>query len=95
MTLRPPKGSRPYEYPYEPTSVTEWEKIYDPKLIEQFILARNKAHFSQAQGTPFTIPPLNKIGHAANTKEAEKSYKGKYQNHCRMPTNRPYKYFQK
>jgi hypothetical protein len=71
-----PKGSQPDDYPYEPETVTEWEKIYDPKLIEQYILARNKAHFSQAQGTPFTIPPLDKIGHAADTDEADQILRG-------------------
>lgn len=71
-----PKGHQPEDYPYEPDTVTEWEKIYDPKLIEQHLLARNKAHFSQAQGTPFTIPPLNKIGHAAESEEAEQILRG-------------------
>ena len=71
-----PKGSQPEDYPYEPENITEWEKIYDPKMIEQYLLARNKAHFSQAQGTPFTISPLNKIGHAADTEEAEQILRG-------------------
>ncbi len=36
-----------------------WETITVPQDIETILLDRNKHHFSQAEGTPFTRPPLN------------------------------------
>ena len=41
------------------------EMTEDPKLIETACLQRNKQHFSQAQGTPFTVPPLSEIESSA------------------------------
>ncbi len=41
------------------------ELTEDPKLIEDACLSRNKQHFGQAQGTPFTIPPLSLIESSA------------------------------
>jgi hypothetical protein len=47
-----PKPER--EYPYKPEEVNEWKEMYDPKEVEEELLKRNKAHFSQAERTPFT-----------------------------------------
>ena len=41
------------------------EMTEDPQLIEEACLTRNKQHFQQAQGTPFTIPPLSTIESSA------------------------------
>ena len=35
-----------------------WETIVVPEEIEQLLIRRNQQHFSQAEGTPFTQPPL-------------------------------------
>ena len=71
-----PKGLQPEDYPYDHNQVTEWENIYDPNRIQEFLLARNKAHFGQAEGTPFTQPPLSAIGISANSELAEKILAG-------------------
>ena len=42
-----------------PNTCTEWRLITAPGEIEFYILLRNQLHFGQAQGTPFTISPLN------------------------------------
>ena len=34
--------------------------VYDPVEIESLLITRNINHFGQAQGSPFTIPPLSK-----------------------------------
>ena len=41
------------EYPYKPEEVAEWREVYDPKEVEEELLRRSKAHFSQAEKTPF------------------------------------------
>ena len=33
--------------------------ISSPSEIEYYLQQRNRRHFGQAQGTPFTIPPLS------------------------------------
>jgi hypothetical protein len=38
-----------------------WQSIYDPVLLESLILERNRKHFGQAYGTPFTKDILNTI----------------------------------
>ena len=45
----------------QPDGSTRIEMTEDPKIIESACLQRNKQHFGQAQGTPFTIPPLSII----------------------------------
>ena len=36
----------------------KWQKVENPEDIERCLISRNRAHLSQAQGTPFTIHPL-------------------------------------
>jgi hypothetical protein len=55
-----PEYLKPTDYPYNPESVKNWSLIHDHDLVQQFIQQRNITHFSQAHGTPFTIPPLTK-----------------------------------
>ena len=43
----------------DPKSCTSWEMITDPTAIEYYLQLRNRRHFGQAQGTPFTTPPLS------------------------------------
>jgi hypothetical protein len=42
----------------DPVTCTVWRTITNPDEIEQYIRLRNRGHFSQAQGTPFTELPL-------------------------------------
>ncbi len=34
-----------------------WEKVTVPHEIENSLMQRNRYHFGQAKGTPFTCPP--------------------------------------
>jgi hypothetical protein len=56
----------PENFPYDSTNVQEWEPLHDHSLLKKSIQIRNIRHFGQAQGTPFTIPPLNEITWQAN-----------------------------
>jgi hypothetical protein len=45
---------------------------YGPFEIEHFLMLRNRMHFGQAQGTPFTVPPLSdNLNWTASTPSAE------------------------
>ena len=37
------------------------ETISDPARVEELLLERNKKHFKQAEGTPFTTQALNQL----------------------------------
>lgn len=41
-----------------PKECQQWKTITNPAEVEFYIRLRNKNHFGQAQGTPFTIEPL-------------------------------------
>ena len=49
----------------QPDGTEIFEVTEDPKIIETACLQHNKQHFSQAQGTPFTVPPLSQIESSA------------------------------
>jgi hypothetical protein len=51
--------------------------IHDQQRLQEFLLKRNTVHFSQAQGTPFTVEPLNKLDWNACSEESENLLKGK------------------
>jgi hypothetical protein len=38
-----------------------WRSIYDPAILEALIQERNRKHFGQAKGTPFTKDLLGRI----------------------------------
>ncbi len=42
----------------DPAHCTEWKTVTNPDHIESYIRLRNRGHFGQAQGTPFTELPL-------------------------------------
>jgi hypothetical protein len=63
-------------FPYDPNKVSNWEAIHDQELIQNYIRKRNLIHFGQAQGTPFTIPPLTEIGWQANSPAAQEIIQG-------------------
>jgi hypothetical protein len=71
------ENSNPQDYPYDPDTVTSWEMIHDQQRLQEFLLKRNTVHFSQAQGTPFTVEPLNKLDWNACSEESENLLKGK------------------
>jgi hypothetical protein len=48
----------PFSGPLQTESVRARLTVTEPSEIEDHILWRNRQHFSQAQGTPFTIKPL-------------------------------------
>ena len=39
----------------------EWKRIEDPVLVEKYTIERNTRHLNQAQGTPYTIEPLQSL----------------------------------
>jgi hypothetical protein len=41
-----------------PKQCHAWKLMECPKAIMEYLLARNCKHFGQADGTPFTLPPL-------------------------------------
>jgi hypothetical protein len=44
-----------------PKEARLWRSVYDPVVLEALIIARNKKHFAQAHGTPFTKDILGMI----------------------------------
>ena len=64
-----------------PKDCTEWKTLDCPEEIEQALLTRNRSHFGQSQGTPFTVPPLShQINFEASTETAELILNGTYSN---------------
>ena len=50
----------------------KWTRLTVPKDIEEALQAHFRRHFGQAQGTPFTVPPLSsQIDFSASTHTAE------------------------
>jgi len=41
--------------------VITWKSVYDPNEIENLVLHQHRKHFSQAQGSPFTVEPLSTL----------------------------------
>lgn len=62
-----PKNFTVDQYPYDPSQISEWETTHDPDELQNYIQHRNIQHFGQAHGTPFTIPPLDKLQWQADT----------------------------
>ena len=42
----------------DPKTCTEWRVIDVPSEVVEHLQRRNRTHFGQAHGTPFTVPPL-------------------------------------
>ncbi len=63
-----------------PDSPEHWETVTVPTRIEELLLQRNRHHFGQADGTPFTIPPLQTdIGYKADGFAADLILEGRIQ----------------
>jgi hypothetical protein len=43
----------------DPKTCREWKLITEPSEIEYYLMLRNRLHFGQAEGTPFTTTPLS------------------------------------
>jgi hypothetical protein len=52
----------------DPKICKDWTTITDPDAIEHYLKLRNRSHFGQAQGTPFTVSPfVESLDWAAST----------------------------
>ena len=77
----PPSSTVPTIYQLEdPKTCTEWRLITDPAEIEYYLMTRNRMHFGQAEGTPFTCPPLRTdIDWATTTSASDEVLQGTYE----------------
>ena len=65
----------------DPKKCSHWKTIDTPDEITQYLLERNKTHFGQAKGTPFTVSPLNvAVDFRSSTETCELILEGKYSN---------------
>jgi hypothetical protein len=71
-----PEDSTPESYPYDPDTVKAWKMIHDHETLQRYLIERNKNHFGQAHGTPFTLPPLSKLDWGASGQHAESVLNG-------------------
>jgi hypothetical protein len=63
----------------DPKTCKEWLIVDAPEEITDYLLERNRKHFSQALGTPFTVPPLNvQVDYGASTASCELMLEGAY-----------------
>jgi hypothetical protein len=65
--------------PENPKTCSTWRTVSTPAEIEFYIQMRNRLHFGQSQGTPFTTSPLaQRYDWAANSPEAERTLDGEF-----------------
>ena len=63
----------------DPETCNEWLVIEVPSEIMKHLLARNKAHFGQTHGTPFTVSPLaENLGFCRDQSGAQAILQGQY-----------------
>lgn len=61
----------------DPKTCTQWTTITEPSQVEFYLQLRNRSHFAQADGTPFTREPLStNIPWAADTSYCERILAG-------------------
>jgi len=61
----------------DPKKCTEWTHVTNPEDIDHYVRLRNRGHFGQAQGTPFTeIPLVNQVNWTADTPTCEEILSG-------------------
>ena len=64
-------------YPYRNEEITEWRTVHGEKEVEEILLSRNRKHFAQAMGTPFTCKEMmEKIPFTANSATTQKILEG-------------------
>ena len=67
----------PNDNPKDPT--TKWKRLEDVNNINNALTEWNRTHFQQAQGTPFTVPPLsNELGHSGMNKTGNQILENDY-----------------
>jgi hypothetical protein len=70
----------------DPSSCTKWMTITDPSAIEYYLMLRNRLHFGQAHGTPFTTSLLtDNLDWAASTPQADDILAGTYESQVDIP----------
>lgn len=63
-----------------PKTCTEWRTLTVPHEVETALLERNRKHFGQAKGTPFTVAPLSEmVDFTACTHTADLILEGNFQ----------------
>jgi hypothetical protein len=63
----------------DPKQCKEWTTVNTPEEITRYLLDSNRKHFGQAQGTPFTVSPLNlQVDFEASTQECKIMLYGNY-----------------
>ena len=77
------KGVTRIEIPIHPTTdpktCTEWRQIDVPTEILQHLQTRNRTHFGQAHGSPFTVSPLiDQLGFRGDGDAADNILRGSY-----------------
>ena len=77
------KGVTSIEIPVHPESdpktCTEWRVIDVPSEVVGHLQRRNRIHFGQAHGTPFTIPPLSTdLGFCGDLRGTDDILNGRY-----------------
>ena len=66
----------------DPKTCQDWQTIDVPDEIVQHLQARNRKHFGQAHGTPFTCEPLNNaLGFCGDGPGADAILSGQYRDH--------------
>ena len=64
----------------DPKTCKEWTQIDVPVEIVTLLQRRNRTHFGQAHGTPFTIPPLSDLlGYTGQSKTQNQMLDGTFQ----------------
>eukprot|EP00957_Ditylum_brightwellii_P019253 1451632-Ditylum_brightwellii.AAC.1 len=83
----------------DPKKAQQWRTVHLPEEILNYLTIRNRRHFGQAKGTPFTTPPLSHyFDWSANSPVTEMVLKGKFNSeeldevqklfiqHCKLET---------
>ena len=69
----------PCHHDDDPKSCTEWQQIEVPTEVLRHLRIRNRKHFGQAQGSPFTTSPLVEgLGYCGDGPSAEQLLNGTY-----------------
>jgi hypothetical protein len=63
-----PEESTSEEYPKDIEKAKAWKMVHKHNELQNYLIQQNKKHFSQAHGTPFTIPPLSQLSWGADDK---------------------------
>lgn len=63
----------------DPKTCTEWRQVDVPTEVIEQLRQRNRRHFGQADGTPFTVAPLrDQLGYCGDGPEADHILSGRY-----------------